>query len=694
MRLSLGLSRQISLAVLLGTLIVGTGSIIAAVFILNADSSQRARDSIDLHMRAAWAQLRHVGTTFQLEDGKLKADGIVLNNRMDLVDGISAITGGSATIFAQDVRVATSVKKDDGSRATGTQLARNAAYESVFTHKTAYRGEVDILGTRYVTGYDPILDQSGTVIGILFVGTKAAQFYQASDLVVMWIVIVIVICAIFGVALTTLVSGRYICNPINQIVDRLSQLGRGETEGEIPYLHRSDEVGLMAKAVSVFKEEQLQLSVLTEQDKINKKASERRFVARNKMVSDLENKVMTIINGVVSASAELDHSARNLVAVSEISLEKVTTVSSSVETAATNVETVSAASEELSASSREIASHVQHANKIAGSAAEEANKTDELVRGLVEAAAKIGDVVSLINDIASQTNLLALNATIEAARAGDAGKGFAVVANEVKHLASQTAKATDEISQQISDVQSRTQGAVDAIKTISETIEEMNEVSNAIMVAIHQQSDATMEISRNIQQAHAGTQDAADNTTIVRNGVADSTKAAHQVMNAADDLDNQAMSLRSVLDGFLLSFKVAGNSSITWGDNWLTGISAIDQDHQKLVNLTNELSQSIADKKDREAIGKVFAGLLAYIREHFSREEEIWRSGNLPSAADHKRVHADLAKQVTDYEAAYRAGTTEISEDLLEFLRTWLIEHVFQSDKLAAERLKRMAKVQ
>ena len=453
--------------------------------------------------------------------------------------------------------------------------------------------------------------------------------------------------------------------------------------------NRQDEFGPTARALHEFVAKAKEIVAMQSSRKeADQRASERRKADREKMAEDLENQIGRIAKSVASAAQQLDMSARNLTVVTSNSQEKVQSVSHAVEEAASSVETVAAASEELSASSREIASHVDRANKIAEHAAVEAQRTDELVRGLVEAASKIGDVINLIHDIAAQTNLLALNATIEAARAGDAGKGFAVVANEVKSLANQTAKATDEIALQIADVQHKTDGAVEAIKAIADTIDQMSDVSSAIMMAVTQQSDATLEITRNIQRANTGTRDAAESASAVSTDTQEGNRGAHEVLGAADELNSQAEALQSVLDNFLASFRLGGSTTLQWGDNWLTGNAVIDADHKKLVEMVNELSIAFIENHARDVVGKTLKGLVDYTHEHFAREEVIWTDGKLSSLTEHKAVHAKLLKQVDDFAAEFKGGTSEVSDELLAFLRTWLIEHVFQTDKAAVAKIK------
>jgi methyl-accepting chemotaxis protein len=249
--------------------------------------------------------------------------------------------------------------------------------------------------------------------------------------------------------------------------------------------------------------------------------------------------------------------AESMSSVAEQASRQALAVSSASEQASSNVQTVATAAEELSASIGEISRQVMHAATISSRAVEDAQRTDETMRGLVEAATRIGDVVKLINDIASQTNLLALNATIEAARAGDAGKGFAVVATEVKTLASQTADATGEIDAQIREIQASTRRAVDSIAGIGGTIGEISRISTAIASAIEQQGAATNEIARNVQQAAAGTAEVSRNVSGVTEAAGETGNAATEVLGAASELSRQSAALHDRVEHFLAGIRVA-----------------------------------------------------------------------------------------------------------------------------------------
>jgi len=265
----------------------------------------------------------------------------------------------------------------------------------------------------------------------------------------------------------------------------------------------------------------------------------------------MANNVKEVTGIVASASTEMQNTAQGLSATAEQTSQQASAVAAAAEQASANVQTVASAAEELSSSIEEVGRQVTESSNIAQGAAKEAEHTNESVEELAEAADKIGEVVELISDIAAQTNLLALNATIEAARAGDAGKGFAVVANEVKSLASQTAKATGDISAQISAIQSATGNAVTAIRGIAGTINQVNEIAGAIASAVEEQGAATQEIARNVQEAATGTQEVTANITEVQKAATETGESSSQVLEAAGELSKQAEALQSEIENFM-----------------------------------------------------------------------------------------------------------------------------------------------
>jgi len=283
-----------------------------------------------------------------------------------------------------------------------------------------------------------------------------------------------------------------------------------------------------------------------------------RSVTREVQLADtFEESIKGVVETISSSATELESSAQTMTAVSDQANERSTAVAAASEEASSNVQTVAAAAEELSASISEIGRQVHQSNSIATSAVEEAKHVNATVQNLAEGAQRIGEVVALINDIADQTNLLALNATIEAARAGDAGKGFAVVANEVKSLANQTGKATEDIAAQITAIQSATQESVGAIQGISTTIAKINEIAAAIAAAVEEQGTAIQEIARNVSQAAKGTQDVSKNISGVRDVAGEAGQASNHVLLAARDLNAQAEMLRTEVDKFLHIIRAA-----------------------------------------------------------------------------------------------------------------------------------------
>jgi methyl-accepting chemotaxis protein len=353
--------------------------------------------------------------------------------------------------------------------------------------------------------------------------------------------------------------GQYgIARPIRAVVELLQQLAAGKYDVGISGTERGDEVGDVAKTAVVFKENGLaRIRMEREQKEAEVRAAAQRRTDMLQLADGFERAVGEIVETVSSASTELEASASTLTSTAERSQELTTVVASASEEASTNVQSVASATEELSSSVNEISRQVQESARMASEAVGQARHTNERVGELSKAAARIGDVVELINTIAGQTNLLALNATIEAARAGEAGRGFAVVASEVKALAEQTAKATGEIGQQISSIQAATQESVGAIREISGTIERLSEISSTIAAAVEEQGAATQEISRNVQQAAQGTQQVSANITDVQRGAGETGSASTQVLSAAQSLSTDSNRLKLEVGKFLNSVRAA-----------------------------------------------------------------------------------------------------------------------------------------
>ncbi|MGX7741440.1 methyl-accepting chemotaxis protein [Rhodopseudomonas parapalustris] len=381
----------------------------------------------------------------------------------------------------------------------------------------------------------------------------AAATYSSAFFIVLSILALAVLVSVVASVMVI----RDITTGIGSIIKPMQALGQGDLSADVPYRGVSTEIGAMADALQIFKEALIAKKAADEAAAREAEAKIARGQRVDSATRQFETAIGQIVETVSSASTELEASAGTLTATAGHAEELTTAVAAASEQASANVQSVASATEEMSSSISEISRQVQESARIANDAVDQARKTNDSVGMLSTAAARIGDVVELINTIAGQTNLLALNATIEAARAGDAGRGFAVVAAEVKALAEQTAKATGEIGQQITGIQAATDQSVAAIREIGLTIGRMSEIASTIASAVEEQGAATQEISRNVQQAAQGTQQVSSNITDVQRGATETGTASGQVLSAAKSLSQDSSRLRDEVARFLETVRAA-----------------------------------------------------------------------------------------------------------------------------------------
>ncbi len=367
---------------------------------------------------------------------------------------------------------------------------------------------------------------------------------------------IIFISSIVGLALLiAIIMGytliRSISVPITKISGVMNELADAKWDTTVPYQDHKDEIGLMSRSVNVFAKNGKEAEQMRNAAAKEQQVKEQRAKQMEAYISEFEQSVSTVTKGLAAASTEMQASARTMSTIAEQTTEQSGSVASAATQASSNVQTVASASEELSASISEISKQMSRAADVANHAVSQAEVTNEKMQTLSEAAQKISEVIQMINEIASQTNLLALNATIEAARAGEAGKGFAVVASEVKNLASETEKATEGISAQVSNMQEISRQAVSAIHEISETINQISSISVAVSSAVEEQGSATQEISRNVQEAARGTEEVTVNITAVTQAATETGSAAGEVLSAAEELAHMTNDLTNQVEKFL-----------------------------------------------------------------------------------------------------------------------------------------------
>jgi methyl-accepting chemotaxis protein len=480
-----------------------------------------------------------------------------------IVDRATAYVGGTATLFVYDdasqqfVRRTTNVKKENGDRAVGTQLAADHPAQATLRRGEAYKGPAMLFGRRFYTAYQPVFGEAGKVIGIVYVGVPMAQLdnmlWQA-----LWAMAIAAGIAALLVLGMTMVIVRRVTKPLRAVTESLTVLAEGRTDVEVRHADRHDEIGAIARTVDVFKNNRLERRQLeAERKSAEKLAMDQRKAELNQFVEGFRTKIGGIIERVMSSSGQFEQDAQRLSVTAHSTAEMSGQSADASRQASEHVRNAAAASNELSQSIVEISRRVQESNSVAAEAVKQADTTDQRMAELSAAGDRIGDVVKLITSIAEQTNLLALNATIEAARAGDAGRGFAVVAQEVKTLAGQTAKATDEIAAHIVNMQRATGESVNAIKAIGLTIEIISGITTSISSAVEQQGTATQSIAQGVQAAASGTLDVADNIERVAKNARETGTTSGLMLKSAQDLSEVSTHLKDEVEKFLDSVRAA-----------------------------------------------------------------------------------------------------------------------------------------